>query len=182
MCVHCETCGLQLALEHTGDLYSCDHFVEPDYLLGNIKDTPMLELITSPEQRKFGQDKFDTLTQFCLDCDVRFACNGGCPKDRFVTSPYGEPGQHYLCPSYKLFFHHVREPMEIMSDLLRAGGAPAELMQTYASADARRGRNVPCTCGGGRKWKHCHGARPQPAAGDVTPGTAFHKPDTIAAS
>ncbi len=110
MCVHAKTCGLQLAIEHTGDLYSCDHFVEPDYLLGNIEDTHMLELIVSPQQQKFGQDKFDTLTQFCLDCDVRFACNGGCPKDRFATSPYGEEGQHYLCPSYKEFFHHVDRP------------------------------------------------------------------------
>ena len=87
MCVHAETCGLQLALEHNGDLYCCDHFVEPDYLLGNIAETPMQQLITSPKQVRFGQDKRDTLTQYCLDCDVRFACNGGCPKDRFATSP-----------------------------------------------------------------------------------------------
>ena len=158
MCVHAKTCGLQLAIEHTGDLYSCDHYVEPDYLLGNINDKHMLELIVSPQQTKFGQDKFDTLTQYCLDCDVRFACNGGCPKDRFATSPYGEEGQHYLCPSYKAFFHHVSEPMQAMADLLRQGRAPAELMATYASQDARRGRNDLCTCGNGRKWKHCHGA------------------------
>ena len=132
MCVHAETCGLQLAIEHTGDLYSCDHFVEPDYLLGNIEDKHMLELIVSPQQQKFGQDKFDTLTRYCLDCDVRFACNGGCPKDRFATSPYGEEGQHYLCPSYKAFFHHVSRPMRMMCDLLRAGAAPAELMAIYA--------------------------------------------------
>ena len=94
----------------------------------------MLELITSPAQRKFGQDKQDTLTQFCRDCDVRFACHGGCPKDRFATSPYGEPGQHYLCPSYKDFFHHVRQPMEAMAALLRANRAPAELMADYATA------------------------------------------------
>jgi uncharacterized protein len=157
MCVHAKTCGLQLAIEHTGDLYSCDHYVEPGYLLGNIKDKHMLELIASPAQRKFGQDKFATLTKFCLDCDVRFACNGGCPKDRFATSPYGEPGQHYLCPGYKAFFHHVREPMQTMAGLLGANRAPAELMQSYAKQDARRGRNDPCTCGNGRKWKHCHG-------------------------
>jgi uncharacterized protein len=157
MCVHAETCGLQLAIEHTGDLYSCDHYVEPGYLLGNIKDKHMLELITSPAQRKFGQDKFDTLTQFCLDCDVRFACNGGCPKDRFATSPYGEPGQHYLCPGYKEFFHHVRPPMETMAGLLRTGRAPSELMGSYAAQDPQRGRNDPCPCGSGRKWKRCHG-------------------------
>ncbi len=111
MCVHAETCGQQLALEHNGDLYSCDHYVEPGYLLGNIGDRTMLELVTLPQQHKFGQDKRDTLTQYCLDCDVRVVCNGGCPKDRFATSPYGEPGQHYLCPGYKEFFHHVQGPM-----------------------------------------------------------------------
>jgi uncharacterized protein len=159
MCVHAETCGLQLALEHNGDLYCCDHFVEPDYLLGNISETPMQHLITSSKQTKFGRDKHDTLTQYCLDCDVRFACNGGCPKDRFATSPYGESGQHYLCPGYKAFFHHIGRPMRAMADLLAADRAPAELMQVYATEDSRRGRNDPCTCGSGRKWKHCHGAR-----------------------
>jgi uncharacterized protein len=160
MCVHAKTCGHQLALEHTGDLYSCDHYVEPGYLLGNIKDKHMLELIVLPQQRQFGQDKHDTLTRYCRDCDVRFACNGGCPKDRFATSPYGEPGQHYLCPGYQDFFRHVRGPMEAMAGLLRAGRAPAELMDTFAARDARRGRNDPCTCGSGRKWKRCHGTEP----------------------
>jgi uncharacterized protein len=158
MCVHAETCGLQLALEHNGDLYSCDHYVEPDYLLGNIKMTHMLELVASPQQKQFGQNKRDSLTRFCLDCDVRFACNGGCPKDRFATSPYGEPGQHYLCPGYKAFFHHVDRPMRLMAEMLAANRAPAELIGVYAAEDARRSRNDPCTCGSGRKWKHCHGA------------------------
>jgi uncharacterized protein len=166
MCVHAETCGQQLALEHTGDLYSCDHYVEPGYLLGNISERPLLELIVLPQQTKFGRDKRDTLTRYCLDCDVRFACNGGCPKDRFATSPYGEPGQHYLCPGYKDFFHHVNEPMRAMSALLREGKAPADLMITYAAADSRRGRNDPCPCGSGRKWKRCHGTGPaSPANG-----------------
>jgi uncharacterized protein len=164
MCVHAKTCGRQLAIEHNGDLYSCDHFVEPGYLLGNIRTTQMVELVASPKQRKFGQDKHDTLTQYCLDCDVRFACNGGCPKDRFATSPYGEAGQHYLCPSYKAFFSHVRRSMQIMSGLLRANRAPAELMALYAAEDSKRGRNDPCTCASGRKWKHCHGSvRAQPS-------------------
>jgi uncharacterized protein len=157
MCVHAETCGQQLALEHNGDLYCCDHYVEPDYLLGNITQTPMQQLIASAQQTKFGTDKRDTLTQYCLDCDVRFACHGGCPKDRFATSPYGEPGQHYLCPGYKLFFHHIQQPMQTMAELLAANRAPAELMRTYTAADATRGRNEPCPCGSGGKWKHCHG-------------------------
>ena len=160
MCVHAKTCGLQLALEHNGDLYSCDHFVEPRFKLGNIRELPMIDMVGSAQQRTFGQDKFDTLTQYCLDCDVRFACNGGCPKDRFAISPYGEAGQHHLCPSYKSFFHHVTRPMTVMRDLLAADRAPADLMTDYAAEDARRGRNDPCTCGNGRKWKACHGLVP----------------------
>ncbi len=157
MCVHAETCGSQLALEHTGDLYSCDHFIEPGYLLGNIGDRHMLDLIALPKQRKFGQDKRDTLPRYCRDCDVRIACNGGCPKDRFAAAPDGEPGLHYLCPGYQELFRHIRRPMQQMSALLRAGNAPAELMAAYGAADSRRGRNDPCTCGSGRKWKRCHG-------------------------
>jgi uncharacterized protein len=158
LCVHTETCGLALALEHTGDLYSCDHFVEPAFRLGNIKDKHMIELIASPQQMKFGLDKRDRLPRFCRECDVRFACHGGCPKDRFTDDPYGEPGLNYLCPSFKAFFHHVDGPMRAMSELLTAGRAPSELVHAYAAEDAERGRNEPCTCGSGRKWKHCHGA------------------------
>ena len=87
-----------------------------------------------PQQQQFGQAKRDTLTRYCLDCDVRFACNGGCPKDRFATSPYGEPGQHYLCPGYKEFFRHVSEPMRAMSrSCCAAGRPPSDLMATYAA-------------------------------------------------
>jgi len=141
-------------------LYSCDHYVEPGYLLGNITGKHMLDLIVLPQQKKFGQDKQDTLTRYCRECDVRAACNGGCPKDRFATSPYGEPGQHYLCPGYQAFFRHVREPMQAMAAMLRAGLPPAEIMATYAARDARRGRNDACSCASGRKWKRCHGNRP----------------------
>ena len=83
MCVFEETCGLGLALEHNGDLYSCDHFVEPDYLLGNIMDSHMVEMVTSEKQRQFGRDKRDTLPRYCRECDVLFACHGECPKNRF---------------------------------------------------------------------------------------------------
>ena len=158
LCVHSETCGLALALEHTGDLYSCDHFVEPGYKLGNIRERTMLDLVTSPRQAAFGQAKRDSLPGFCRRCDVRFACHGGCPKDRFTQTPDGEPGLHYLCPSYKAFFTHIRPAMRAMCELLRAGHAPARITEDYARKDARRGRNDPCTCGSGRKWKRCHGA------------------------
>jgi serine-type anaerobic sulfatase-maturating enzyme len=158
LCVHSETCGLALALEHNGDLYSCDHFVEPAYKLGNIRMTHMLELVGSERQRKFGQDKFDTLPRYCLECDVRFACHGGCPKDRFISTPDGEQGLNYLCAGYKAFFHHVDRPMRFMADRLRENGAPSEIMGLYAAEDAARGRNDACTCGSGRKWTACHGA------------------------
>ena len=98
------------------------------------------------------------LPRYCLDCDVRFACHGGCPKDRFIETPDGEPGLNYLCAGYKRYFHHVDRPMRIMGDLLRQGRAPSEIMQLYAAEDAARGRNDPCTCGSGKKWKRCHGA------------------------
>jgi uncharacterized protein len=156
--VHSETCGLALALEHTGDLYSCDHFVEPAHKLGNITDARMIDLIVSPQQQAFGLAKRDTLPPFCRECDVRFACHGGCPKDRFTLTPDGDPGLHYLCPSYKAFFHHIEPTMGAMVDLLREDRAPAELVRVYASGDATRGRNDPCTCGSGRKWKRCHGS------------------------
>ena len=152
LCVFAETCGNAVALEHNGDLYSCDHFVEPDYLLGNILETHMVELLASPQQRAFGDAKRDTLPRYCLDCDVRFACNGECPKNRFTLTPDGESGLNYLCPGYKAFFGHVDGPMRLMADLLRQGRYADEVMAIFAQA----GRNDPCPCGSGRKAKLCH--------------------------
>ena len=164
LCVHSKTCGLALALEHNGDLFSCDHFVEPAYRLGNILETEMIELIASPQQQQFGQDKFATLPRYCLECDVRFTCHGGCPKDRFINTPDGEAGLNYLCAGFKHFFQHVDQPMRIMADLLRRNRAPSEIMRWYAEQDAQRqqafariGRNDPCPCGSGKKFKLCHG-------------------------
>jgi len=152
LCVFAETCGNAVALEHNGDLYSCDHFVEPDYLLGNITTTHMVELLASPQQRAFGNAKRDSLPTYCLECDVRFACNGECPKNRFVLTPDGDPGLNYLCSGYKSFFAHVDGPMKMMADLLRQGRYADEITQIFARAS----RNEPCPCGSGRKAKHCH--------------------------
>jgi len=138
LCIHSRTCGTALAMEHNGDLYSCDHFVEPKYKLGNISETHMIELIASPQQMKFGQDKFDTLPGYCRECDVRFACHGGCPKDRFIETPDGEAGLNYLCAGYKIFFNHIDRPMRIMSDLLRHNRPPAEIMLLYAKEDSQQ--------------------------------------------
>ncbi|MGE5287449.1 MAG: anaerobic sulfatase maturase [Micromonosporaceae bacterium] len=161
MCVHARTCGMALALEHNGDLYSCDHYVEDGYLLGNITGgRTLLQLATSPQQAAFGQAKDDTLPGYCRRCAVRFACNGGCPKDRFCTTPDGEGGLHYLCAGYKRFFGHIDEPMRVMAGLLRQGADATGIRGWYATRDGRRPRNSSCTCGSGRKWKQCHGAPP----------------------
>jgi uncharacterized protein len=158
LCLHAPTCGNGPALEHNGDLYACDHFVEPRYKLGNIHSTHMLELLASPAQRKFGQDKRDTLTRQCQQCEVQPLCNGGCPKDRFVESGDGEPGHNYLCEGLYRFFTHTRPAMRYMGDLLSLGHAPAEVMQWVANEDSRRGPYAPCPCGSNRKFRFCHGA------------------------
>ncbi|MDE3137259.1 MAG: SPASM domain-containing protein, partial [Acidobacteriota bacterium] len=157
MCIFAETCGNALALEHNGDLYSCDHFVEPEYRLGNILKDPLAHLVDSPGQRKFGNDKRDELPLYCRKCEVYFACHGECPKNRFILTPGGERGLNYLCAGYKAFFNHVDRPMKIMAELLRRDRAPAEIMRWYAEEDAHRaGRNDPCTCGSGKEFKDCH--------------------------
>jgi uncharacterized protein len=136
MCVHARTCGSALALEHNGDIYSCDHYVEDDYLLGNIAEgRTLLELARSPQQAAFGNAKLDTLPEYCRSCDVRFACNGGCPKDRFIRTPDGEPGLHYLCAGYRRFFRHIDEPMRVMADLLRRGEDATGVREWYAARD-----------------------------------------------
>ncbi|HSG17639.1 MAG TPA: anaerobic sulfatase maturase [Anaerolineae bacterium] len=160
LCIHRETCGVALALEHNGDLYSCDHFVEPDYFLGNIKEEHMLTMVASDQQRKFGEDKRDTLPRYCLECPVRFACHGGCPRNRFIKTPDGEDGLNYLCAGYKAFFSHVDRPMKIMAGLLRQRRYADEVMGILAAEEQtvqKVGRNEPCPCGSGKKYKHCHG-------------------------
>lgn len=159
-CVHAETCGTELALEHTGDVYSCDHYVEPDHLLGSIAEgRTLLELVSSPQQRAFGQAKRDTLPGYCKRCDVRFACHGGCPKDRFISTPDGEPGLHYLCAGYQRFFRHIDAPMKVLAGLVRTGADPAALRGWYADRDADRDADDPCTCGRDVAFVLCHGRR-----------------------
>jgi uncharacterized protein len=165
VCIFGPTCGEGMALEHNGDLYSCDHFVEPNHCLGNILKTPMIELVASDQQRKFGQDKWDTLPQFCHKCDFLHVCNGECPKNRFIETPDGEPGLNYLCEGYKAFFVHSDRAMKIMAGLLRRGRLAEEvmaIMSTEGEAPGERtlvnhGRNELCFCGSGLKFKKCHG-------------------------
>ena len=160
LCVFRPTCGAAMAIEHCGDLYSCDHFVYPEHRLGNIMDAPLQSLVDSEQQRKFGEAKESTLPRYCRDCDVRFACNGECPKHRFTTTPDGEAGLNYLCAGYKMFFHHVDPYMRFMASELAVQRPPANVMRWVAAEDARSmlgkaGRNDPCPCGSGKKFKHC---------------------------
>jgi serine-type anaerobic sulfatase-maturating enzyme len=158
LCIHAPTCGYGPALEYNGDLYSCDHFVEPGFLLGNIHETHMRDLVASDGQRRFGLDKRDRLTRQCRECEVRSLCNGGCPKDRFVESHHGEPEHNYLCHGLFRFFTHTRPAMQVMARLLQEDRPASGVMAWTASQDAKRGRNDPCPCGSSRKWKHCHGS------------------------
>jgi len=164
MCVFEKTCGYGLALEHNGDLYSCDHFVEPNYLLGNIQEEHMLQMVGSDEQTRFGQDKFDSLPKYCLECPVLFACNGECPKNRFFRTPDGEPGLNYLCAGYKAFFQRVDEPMKLMAMLMQVNRPASDVMgilsgskevmdRAYENADNQK----PCPCGSQLTFKECHG-------------------------
>ena len=108
LCIFRETCGDIPVIEHNGDFYSCDHFVDPEYNLGNIIEIPLEKLIESPEQRAFGKAKLDTLPRYCLECEVRTMCNGECPKNRFLKTPDGEVGLNYLCSGYRTFFNHCK--------------------------------------------------------------------------
>jgi uncharacterized protein len=164
LCIFEETCGAALVMEHNGDVYACDHFVDPAYYRGNLQQLTLVEMAECEAQQRFGQDKRDTLPRLCRECDVRFVCNGGCPKNRLLTTPDGEPGLNWLCDGYRAFFRHIDRPMRLMVAELRAERPPANVMLYLAREEAARarqltgvGRNDPCPCGSGRKFKHCCG-------------------------
>lgn len=158
LCVFRKTCGDVPVIEHNGDFFSCDHFVDAEHRLGNIQKTPLIELIESQEQRAFGQAKSDTLPCYCQACEVRNMCHGGCPKDRILTAPNGEAGLNYLCAGYKRFFTHCRSFVAAIASLLRPQSLQRQMAPVRATnSQGRRtpGRNDPCPCGSGRKYKKC---------------------------
>jgi uncharacterized protein len=165
LCVYAEECGRATAIEHNGDLYSCDHFVDPDHKLGNIHESPIVELANAPAQEDFGHGKSQSLPRYCRQCEFRFACHGGCPKDRFLKTPDGEPGLNYLCAGYKMFFAHIDPHMKAMAAELKAGRPAAGVMRRVRVKEQRArhqgvasgpiGRNDPCPCGSGKKYKTC---------------------------
>ena len=133
LCYFAETCGKAFAMEHDGDVFTCDHFVYPNYKLGNLMNTSLGELADSHMATAFGNAKRDALPKYCRECEVRFACNGECPKHRFTWTPDGEWGLNYLCPAYKKFFNHIDPTMRLMADLYRSRRAPAEVMEILAA-------------------------------------------------
>jgi len=157
LCILQPTCGEGVALEHNGDLYSCDHFVDPQFLLGNIMETPVGELARSERQRAFGQAKQATLPAYCRACEYVFACNGECPKNRLLLTPDGEPGLNWLCAGLKAFFSYTDFRMRQMADILKRGGEAPEMMDLLAEEARTTGRNDPCPCGSGKKYKRCCG-------------------------
>jgi uncharacterized protein len=132
LCIFEEICGRAMVLEHNGDLFSCDHFVDPKYKLGNISKTGIQKLASSKKQNRFRMDKLKSLPRYCLECEVRFACNGGCPKNRIIQTPNGKPGLNYLCQGYKMFYKHMDRPMKIMADLYKQKRSLADV-KTYLS-------------------------------------------------
>jgi len=166
LCALRPTCGQALALEHNGDLYACDHYVDPAHLLGNILETPLGELLSSERQRAFGLAKSATLPSDCRECRFLFTCHGECPKNRVLETRRGEPGLNWLCEGLKAFFAHAERPMRLMAGLIGRGRPAADIMRTISGEESRRppapggerpGRNDPCPCGSGLKFKKCHG-------------------------
>lgn len=166
LCVLRPTCGDALALEHNGDLYSCDHYVDPVFLLGNILETPVGELLFTERQRAFGRAKSASLPGECRECRFLFTCHGECPKNRVLATRNGEPGLNWLCDGLKAFFAHTERPMQLMAGLLSRGQSAGSIMRILAEEEGRRtptpgrsnpGRNDPCLCGSGLKFKKCHG-------------------------
>ncbi|MEO1996494.1 MAG: anaerobic sulfatase maturase [Planctomycetaceae bacterium] len=178
LCVFRKECGRALALEHNGDLLSCDHFVDPEHKLGNIHDTPLVQLAESAQQQTFGRNKQSHLPQYCRDCEVRFACNGECPKNRFLQTPDGDDGLNYLCAGYRKFFNHIDPYMKMMVEELQQRRPAANVMHRLQASGHKQersapssvseppqppgprhssdpGRNGPCPCGSGRKFKKC---------------------------
>jgi len=163
VCVFAETCGRAVALEHNGDVYSCDHYVYPQHRIGNVLTGSLQAAVDSPQQIAFGDAKRDRLPVECRECEVRFACHGECPKHRFAPSRDGSHDLNYLCTGYKRFFHHIDAPMRFMANELAHQRPPANVMrwvgdQDLAVALRAAGRNEPCPCGSGKKFKRCCGA------------------------
>lgn len=135
LCSLAKECGHAGVMEFNGDVYSCDHFVYPEHLLGNINEKTITEMMYGEKQREFAKLKHELLPQQCRECPVEFACHGECPKNRFTRDKYGNPGLNYLCKGYRQFFEHVKPYMDFMKGELDAKRPPANVMNFVASAE-----------------------------------------------
>lgn len=135
VCSLAKTCGHAGVMEFNGDVYSCDHFVFPQYKLGNIYSKTLVEMMYSDKQQQFGRNKFDSLPSQCKECQYLFACNGECPKNRFCKTASGEPGLNYLCKGYYQYFDHVASYMDFMKKELLAERAPANIMEAIRKGE-----------------------------------------------
>lgn len=160
LCIFRPTCGDIPVIEHNGDFFSCDHFVDAEHCLGNIIKTPLVELLESPAQKAFGQAKWDTLPRCCQECEVRAMCNGGCPKNRILQTPDGEAGLNYLCTGYKRFFTHCQPFVAEVAAQWQRQTLKQQRQPDRAPGvrwSPKVGRNDPCPCGSGLKYKKCCG-------------------------
>lgn len=128
ICAYSKECGHAGVMEHNGDVYSCDHFVFPEYKLGNIKDQSLIDMLYGEKQQAFSRLKHTSLPRQCKECDMEFACHGECPKNRFEKDKYGEPGLNYLCQGYYQYYTHVAPYMDFMKQELLAQRPPANIM------------------------------------------------------
>ena len=159
LCVHAETCGFAMAIEHNGNVYSCDHYVFPEYYLGNVMEESLPEIVGSPLQAAFGQAKRDALPDVCRECRYLNLCRGACPKDRLIEAPGGK--LNWLCEGYYKFYEHTEPHFKAMAAALASRMPASEYRRFFKIPDsARPGRNEPCPCGSGKKYKNCHGRMP----------------------
>ena len=128
ICAYSKECGHAGVMEHNGDVYSCDHFVFPEYKLGNIREKSLIDMLYGEKQQEFSRLKHTSLPRQCKECDMEFACHGECPKNRFEKDKYGEPGQNYLCQGYYQYYSHVAPYMDFMKRELLAQRPPANIM------------------------------------------------------
>ena len=129
ICAYSKECGHAGVMEHNGDVYSCDHFVFPEYKLGNIRDHSLIDMLYGEQQQEFSRLKHSSLPRQCKECDMEFACHGECPKNRFMKDKYGDSGLNYLCPGYYLYYQHVAPYMDYMKQELMAQRPPSNIMK-----------------------------------------------------
>ena len=129
ICAYSKECGHAGVMEHNGDVYSCDHFVFPEYKLGNIRDHSLIDMLYGEQQQEFSRLKHSSLPRQCKECDMEFACHGECPKNRFMKDKYGDSGLNYLCPGYYHYYQHVAPYMDYMKQELMSQRPPSNIMK-----------------------------------------------------